>query len=160
VGGGCSGGKVKGIMFITGKQKILLLSQAPRQCTLVLLVKVRWRQGETLGKPQAYAAVWTRSALFWGITQCTVVISYRRSGTTYRFHSKGLNHRTDRLSQIVGMKLLLYAEQYPKRARFSSTSRGKPEITPSVRKFRRSSDRNWSASTQNGITWKLLWCYY
>jgi hypothetical protein len=30
-----------------------------------------------------------RSALFWGITRCCVVIVYRRFGTTYRSHLHG-----------------------------------------------------------------------
>jgi hypothetical protein len=32
-----------------------------------------------------------RSALFWGIMQCRVVILYRRFGTTYRSHLQGSN---------------------------------------------------------------------
>ena len=35
---------------------------------------------------QTSAAKWMRTRLFWVITQRVVVISYRRFGTTYRFH--------------------------------------------------------------------------
>ena len=52
-----------------------------------------------------------RTALFWVITQRVVVISYRRFGTTCRFHLQGSRIQT------FG------------RAQFSSTSRRKPEIT-------------------------------
>jgi hypothetical protein len=33
--------------------------------------------------------MWVRSSLFWDITQCRLVILYRRFGTTYRSHLQG-----------------------------------------------------------------------
>jgi hypothetical protein len=50
---------------------------------------------------QASAAMFMRSAFFWGITQRRVVILYRRFGTTYRSHFEGSRSPrwTDRLSR-------------------------------------------------------------
>ena len=58
-----------------------------------------------------------RSALLWVTTQPTVVIPYRRFGTTYRSHLQGLEDGigmtledgTGRLSRSVGKELPLYA---------------------------------------------------
>jgi len=59
----------------------------------------------------------TISALFWVITQRTVVIPYWRFGTTYRCHLQGsrnmdfmtLEDGTDRLSRNFGKELPLHA---------------------------------------------------
>jgi len=54
---------------------------------------------------------YTRTALFWVITQQVVVNSYRRVGITCRTHLQGLNPEdgTDSLSQNVSKKLALLA---------------------------------------------------
>ena len=41
---------------------------------------------------QASAVKWLKTALFWVITHRVLVISYRRFGTTYRFHLQELRH--------------------------------------------------------------------
>jgi hypothetical protein len=38
---------------------------------------------------QVSASVKMRYSLFWHVTQCTLVVSYQRFGTTHRFHLKG-----------------------------------------------------------------------
>jgi hypothetical protein len=59
---------------------------------------------------QASAAMEMRSAVFWDITQNTMVIPYRRFWTSYRYYIQGtLEDGTDRLSRNVGKELPLYA---------------------------------------------------
>jgi hypothetical protein len=65
-----------------------------------------------------------RTALFWVITQQAVVIPYRLFGTIWT----GLPE-TSEVVQNVGKESPLRAAQQPRRARFSSTSRWKPETT-------------------------------
>jgi len=51
-----------------------------------------------------------RSALFRAITQCVVVIPYRRFGTAHRYHlQRSRQGGTDMLSRNVGKKLPLQA---------------------------------------------------
>ena len=61
-----------------------------------------------------YRVVWLRSALFWDITWCIVVIPYCCFGDNLSVPSsrvKMLTHEdgTDRLSQSIGKELPLYA---------------------------------------------------
>jgi hypothetical protein len=46
--------------------------------------------GYCYGRVGATAAVYMKSSFFWDVTQGTLVISYRRFGTTYRSHLQGL----------------------------------------------------------------------
>ena len=49
---------------------------------------------------QASTAKYMRTALFWALTQCVVVVPYRRFGTAFRSHLKGSRIATEsRLSQ-------------------------------------------------------------
>jgi hypothetical protein len=79
-------------------------------------------------------------ALFWDVTQCWMVIVYRRLGTTYRSHLQGsvsllldfwtLEDGTDRLSWNVGTEYHSTLRNIPITAQItSSTSRRKREIT-------------------------------
>jgi hypothetical protein len=76
---------------------------------------------------QAFAAMWIRSALFWNVTQRSMVISYRRVRTTDRSHLQGsrilgLEDGTDRLSRNVRTKLPFYAGRHPRRAQITHTA--------------------------------------
>jgi hypothetical protein len=51
---------------------------------------------------QASAAMLMRCALFWDVTQCHVVIVYRRFGTTYRSHSQGSRLQGEKKIILLG----------------------------------------------------------
>jgi hypothetical protein len=78
---------------------------------------------------------WMRSVLLWVIAQHILVIPYQCFGNTYQSYLQVLRNPrrmiigTVRLSQIVVKELPLYAAQYPKSVKISSTSQQKPEIT-------------------------------
>jgi len=67
------------------------------------------------------------------VTQCTLVVSYRPFGTTYRYHLQGsrpwnLVDGTHRLSRNIGSQLPIYTAQHLRKARISFIPRLKPEI--------------------------------
>jgi hypothetical protein len=78
----------------------------------------------------------SKSALFWDITRCRVVIVYRRFGPIFNGQkSKSfllrlltLEDGSNTSSRNVGKQLPHDATYYPRRAQISSTSRQKPEI--------------------------------
>ena len=84
------------------------------------------------------------SALFWDFTQCTMVVSYWRFGTSYRLllwgpsspffsNCMALEDGTDRLPRNVDKKLPFYVTWNNKRAPISFTPRQKPEMTKTLK---------------------------
>ena len=85
-----------------------------------LLKKKKLRNPLDWGSFVASDAVWMRSALCWGFTQCRTTVPYRRFGTTCWVPiCLTLEDRSDFLSRNVGDRLQFYAEQNLKRAQIS-----------------------------------------
>jgi hypothetical protein len=92
--------------FIFGKRKVFVGDITP--------IGWLWKNWSSAWF-QAFAAVDIKSAVFWDFTERRMVVPYRRFGTAFCPNFKDfldwliLEDGTDRLSRIVGKKLLQYA---------------------------------------------------